>query len=121
MKQQYKRVASLVVSNTGAEEEEEEEEECPICLEVFREGEELAASGCGHYFHTHCVKEWVQVDSREHHCQIRCPVCRFDVLDGVGAPTPAQIKHMRPQPVADDDLVEVDLEAGGGDLEVQKQ
>merc|ERR1740138_342876 len=44
----------------GGEEEEEEAEECPICLEAFRDGDELAASGCGHYFHKECVGQWVQ-------------------------------------------------------------
>jgi len=115
------------------QQEEEEEEECPICLEAFKDGEELAASGCGHYFHPACVEQWVQVDSSEHASQMRCPVCRFDVLEGIGAPTPAQIKHMRPGAAADaaaaaaaaaavptlepidNDLVEVDLEAGGVD------
>jgi hypothetical protein len=101
LRRQYSRMSSLVLqagTNThdNGQAEDDQEEECPICLEVFENGEELAASGCGHYFHTACVKEWVQVDSREHNCQIRCPVCRFDVLDGVGAPTPSQIKHMRP-------------------------
>jgi len=144
--QQYARVLSIVAPEdeekeneldnlecgvcADPEEEEEEEEECPICLEIFKDGEELAASGCGHYFHPACVEQWVQVDSSEHHSQMRCPVCRFDVLEGIGAPTPAQIKHMRPgagasadvtavptlQPI-DNGLLVVDLEAGSNNTQ----
>jgi hypothetical protein len=57
----------------------EEEEECSICLEQFEDGEELAVPGCGHLFHPDCLKEWVKTDT-----QMRCPVCRYDILDGVG-------------------------------------
>jgi len=79
---------------------QEETEECAICLEAFEDGEELTASGCGHYYHTGCFSQWVHQDG--HHDMyassgnMRCPVCRFEVMDGIGAPTPARIKHMRP-------------------------
>ena len=58
-----------------------------VIVRVQVDGDELAASGCGHYFHKECVGQWVQVDSAEHAHQMRCPVCRFDVLEGVGAPS----------------------------------
>lgn len=78
-------------------EAEVEKEECSICLEVFQSGEELTAAGCGHFFHTECFSQWVKTDSSEHQNQMRCPVCRFEVEKGIGAPTPACIAHMRPQ------------------------
>merc|ERR1711865_244760 len=53
-------------------------EECSICLEVFVDGEELAAPGCGHLFHPQCLQEWVKQDT-----QMRCPVCRYNILDGL--------------------------------------
>ena len=51
---------------------------CPICLEEFREGEEVCAMPCHgkHDFHRACIGEWMK-DHRN------CPVCRGELWDGV--------------------------------------
>ncbi|XP_010030789.2 RING-H2 finger protein ATL64-like [Eucalyptus grandis] len=45
-------------------------DECPICLEVFEEGEQCGMfKTCGHGYHQSCIKEWLSKHSR-------CPLCR---------------------------------------------
>jgi len=49
--------------------------QCPICLEDFTEddsGEVLRTLKCQHYFHTACLKDWLQVNRD-------CPLCRQDL------------------------------------------
>jgi len=45
-------------------------DECPICLEPLDEG--VSRLGCGHSFHSHCVRA---------HCEVasQCPVCRSEI------------------------------------------
>lgn len=46
------------------------ESECPVCLSVFTEGEELKKIKiCKHLFHKSCIDKWLSS-----HCN--CPVCR---------------------------------------------
>ncbi|XP_072164555.1 uncharacterized protein [Diadema setosum] len=47
---------------------------CAICLEEFREGEELRIVPCAHEFHKHCVDPWL-LSNRT------CPLCMFNILD----------------------------------------
>ena len=44
-------------------------DECPICLETFKEDENLIQLNCNHIFHLHCIDDWLQR-------QENCPVCR---------------------------------------------
>lgn len=48
---------------------------CSICLENYRP-QELVRSipRCGHYFHAHCIQEWLIKSTT-------CPVCRTVLLD----------------------------------------
>jgi hypothetical protein len=50
---------------------DEEEPCCPICLEVYGEGEWLKTLPCQHCFHEDCILRWFK-DSKH------CPMCRFD-------------------------------------------
>ncbi|XP_010693811.2 RING-H2 finger protein ATL33 [Beta vulgaris subsp. vulgaris] len=44
--------------------------ECPVCLSIFIEGEELRQLNiCNHLFHRCCIDKWLST-----HCN--CPVCR---------------------------------------------
>lgn len=45
---------------------------CQICMENFEEGEELRTLPCFHLFHSHCVDQWLKVNSI-------CPTCRHKI------------------------------------------
>ena len=45
---------------------------CAICLELYREGQELMILSCGHVYHEACITCWLEEDSI-------CPVCRNSV------------------------------------------
>jgi E3 ubiquitin-protein ligase RNF38/44 len=47
--------------------------ECPVCLSVFAEGEEVKQlSVCKHSFHASCIDIWLNSHSN-------CPVCRASI------------------------------------------
>ena len=48
---------------------------CDICLEDYKEGEQLLElPACGHKYHIHCIRPWLTKRSN------LCPHCRTDVL-----------------------------------------
>lgn len=57
----------------------EEAKECTICMESFREGDELRTLPCLHRFHAGCVDRWFQE-------QAKCPICKHSLEDDYEAP-----------------------------------
>ncbi|CAH8528546.1 unnamed protein product [Schistosoma mattheei] len=55
--------------------------ECVVCWQKFRLGVRLSALPCGHGFHEHCIRKWLDTGAFE------CPVCRW----------PAYAPHLRQQ------------------------
>ncbi|QCE13551.1 RING-H2 finger protein ATL52-like [Vigna unguiculata] len=56
------------------EKEELEDFECPVCLSVYEEGEEVRKlPQCKHYFHVLCIDMWL-------YSHFDCPICRTPVL-----------------------------------------
>ncbi|CAH8498713.1 unnamed protein product [Schistosoma turkestanicum] len=55
--------------------------ECVVCWQKFRSGVRLSALPCGHGFHEHCIRKWLDTGAFE------CPVCRW----------PAYAPHLRQQ------------------------
>lgn len=51
--------------------------ECELCLEDYKEGDELMRLPCLHLFHAHCVKPWLQKS-------YTCPVCQINVCEACG-------------------------------------
>lgn len=50
---------------------------CPICIESFKKGEEIAWSfneKCHHAFHLECISDWLMSHDE-------CPMCRLDFLN----------------------------------------
>lgn len=51
------------------EDSSESREECTICLEYFKNGDDIRKLKCNHIFHENCIEEWFLKE-------ITCPVCR---------------------------------------------
>jgi len=52
--------------------------ECEICLEEYKNGEELKRLPCMHIFHSKCIESWLATESV-------CPNCRTDFCDAIKA------------------------------------
>ena len=58
------------------EEEETSKDNCAICLETFKDGDEISSSqnqNCRHVFHRECIYGWLLKNEE-------CPCCRRDYL-----------------------------------------
>merc|ERR1712151_714 len=60
------------VKITAQDLEESQNCHCTVCIEDFVLGEEALRLPCGHLFHEHCIKTWLQKHSQ-------CPVCRYEL------------------------------------------
>lgn len=45
---------------------------CAICMEDFKEGDELKTLPCLHMYHGHCIDSWLQRDNS-------CPICKTPI------------------------------------------
>ncbi|XP_071951710.1 RING finger protein 150-like [Antedon mediterranea] len=52
-------------------------ENCPVCLESYRTNDNLRILPCKHYFHKHCVDQWL-IEHRT------CPMCKLNILKALG-------------------------------------
>ncbi|CAM8960438.1 unnamed protein product [Rhodiola kirilowii] len=53
---------------------EQDEESCPICLEEYKNTDSVGKlSGCGHGYHSSCIKKWLSMKNS-------CPICKSPVL-----------------------------------------
>ena len=50
-------------------------EKCSICLENFKENENVKMTECFHIFHYKCIKEWIEC-KKESTEMPECPICR---------------------------------------------
>lgn len=58
----------------GRRKEEYDDYECPVCLSVFEEGEEVRKlPRCNHSFHAVCIDMWL-------YSHFDCPICRTSVV-----------------------------------------
>lgn len=46
--------------------------ECNVCIESYKEGDNLTRLPCNHVFHEECIKNWLCNEN------VKCPVCRSD-------------------------------------------
>lgn len=68
--QLYRQNLSSYVYKQG----DDDNQLCCICLEQFKENEEIDITSCGHYFNTECIETWLENKKT-------CPVCRSDLLN----------------------------------------
>lgn len=52
---------------------------CAICTEPLNSATRIRQ--CGHCFHTSCINQWFSMNPR-------CPVCRYDIRDGLSTTEP---------------------------------
>ena len=45
------------------------DQKCSICLEIFRDGMNVAELRCNHIFHENCINEWFDIN-------FTCPLCK---------------------------------------------
>lgn len=53
--------------------------DCPICFEEFNDEDNITILECGHYYHSNCIKEWIntkQLDKNNRKIPKTCPLCR---------------------------------------------
>jgi len=46
--------------------------DCSICLEEFKEEENLVMFACKHIFHKKCIEDWVKANIQH---SVKCPIC----------------------------------------------
>ncbi|CAK9144165.1 unnamed protein product [Ilex paraguariensis] len=67
-------VSSFRYRKEGVTQGEGNDYECPVCLSVFEEDEEVRQlPSCKHYFHAQCIDMWL-------YSHRDCPLCRSPVL-----------------------------------------
>ena len=47
--------------------------ECTICLEEYKENDDLYQLQCGHYYHKECIDDWLLKNQT-------CPLCRLNLV-----------------------------------------
>ena len=54
-----------------------ENKECLICIENFKDEDDVIKIPCNHIFHKNCIKSWVCEESN------KCPICRLEIDKGI--------------------------------------
>lgn len=53
-----------------------EERSCAICLEEYKDRDNLGSMKCGHDFHVGCIKKWLEIKNI-------CPICKASALEDI--------------------------------------
>lgn len=75
---------------------------CAVCLEDFKDGEELRVLPCKHELHRSCVDPWLEVNHT-------CPLCKANILGEDEAP-PTDVPRGPPAVLPDDNTEQGDVE-----------
>jgi len=87
------------------------QDDCPLCMDIFVQDQEVRRMPCSHFFHTDCIERWFLAGQQQSFC---CPLCRLDILR-------ACLDENRHQASAGTDAVRVgasDTDAVVGTIEV---
>ena len=58
-------------------------ETCPICLDEYKEGENVRQLSCDHVYHLSCIDPWLLEKSSQ------CPLCKTDVNEAIKKKDPS--------------------------------
>ncbi|KAG1339113.1 putative E3 ubiquitin-protein ligase RHG1A [Cocos nucifera] len=56
--------------------DDQEERSCAICLEEYKDRDNLGSMKCGHDFHVGCIKKWLETKNV-------CPICKASALEDI--------------------------------------
>ncbi|XP_008793388.2 probable E3 ubiquitin-protein ligase HIP1 [Phoenix dactylifera] len=56
--------------------DDQEERSCAICLEEYKDRDNLGSMKCGHDFHIGCIRKWLEIKNV-------CPVCKASALEDI--------------------------------------
>lgn len=70
-------IRELNRSKLTEQELREKYKECYICLEEYKNTDELCILPCHHCYHTECIKKWLTEKNN------KCPVCKKEVAEGI--------------------------------------
>lgn len=76
-----KAISKLRMISYHTENREEEDEACAVCLENYKEGENLRILPCKHEYHKSCIDPWL-LNHRT------CPMCKSNILKSLGVDIP---------------------------------
>lgn len=68
--EQFSKFKKLIITNENLE--QYSNKPCNICIETYKEDDEITFLLCNHFFHTNCIQNWLCSE------KISCPVCRAD-------------------------------------------
>ena len=75
-KQERESILTRILHSKRYDIETNEEKECPICINEYKQDDELIqSSSCHHIFHQSCLLEWL-VNQRKD----ECPCCRVEMF-----------------------------------------
>lgn len=71
-----KSIKEFIRSNTNITKYKESvngQKECIICLEEFKDNQNIRILQCMHYFHKKCIDDWLNKS-------VNCPECQYNIL-----------------------------------------
>jgi len=58
-------------------EDDGSQDDCPLCMDIFAQDQEVRKMPCSHFFHTDCIERWFLAGQQQ---SFSCPLCRMDIL-----------------------------------------
>merc|ERR1712062_394856 len=71
---QVSDIAALPTRKLAAAENLGEQTKCLICLDEFKDGDDVKTLPCLHIYHQKCIERWLSTDNS-------CPVCKTSIGD----------------------------------------
>lgn len=56
---------------------------CTICIEEFKEKENIFQLKCNHIYHINCIDDWIDTKGES---EVKCPNCNENIFDNIKEP-----------------------------------